>query len=126
MNESLILLIFSVTKKKSFPHRGPEIIIKMSSLLNVSNDSSKSEEFNLNYIEVLVDSEERNWLKRVHVGKYLGIARIITLTPKLTEEDIRSWAFLQAEAGIRSMDPLGKMLKIMIFLSRLLVRFMSL
>ena len=75
---------------------------------------------------MLVDSEEQNWLKRGHVGKHLGIARIITLTPKLTEEDIRSQAFLQAEAGIRSMDPLGKMLKIMIFLSRLLVPFMSL
>ena len=75
---------------------------------------------------MLVDSEEQNWLKRGHVGKHLGIARIITLTPKLTEEDIRSRAFLQAEAGIRSMDPLGKMLKIMIFLSRLLVPFMSL
>ena len=40
--------LLSYKKKKSFPHRGPKIIIKMSSLLNVSNDSSKSDEFNLN------------------------------------------------------------------------------
>ena len=37
-----------------------EIIIKMSSVLNVSNGSSKSKEFNLNGIEVLVDSKEQN------------------------------------------------------------------
>ena len=35
-----------------------ELQIKMFSLLNVSNGSSKSEEFNLNDIEVLVDSEK--------------------------------------------------------------------
>ena len=35
-----------------------ELQIKMFSLLNVSNGSSKSGEFNLNDIEVLVDSEE--------------------------------------------------------------------
>ena len=39
---------------------GPKIVIKMSSLLNVSNGSSKSEEFNFKDIEVLVDSEEEN------------------------------------------------------------------
>ena len=33
---------------------------KMSSLLNVSNTSSKSEKFNLNDIEVIVDSKEQN------------------------------------------------------------------
>ena len=35
-----------------------ELQKKMFSLLSVSNGSSKSEEFNLNDIEVLVDSEE--------------------------------------------------------------------
>ena len=40
---------------------GPKIIIKMSSLLNVSNTRSKSEKFNPKDIEVLVDSEEQNW-----------------------------------------------------------------
>ena len=77
----------------------------MSSVLNVSNGSSKSEEFNLNNIEVLVDKKEQNWFQRAHIGKYLGIARIITSTAKLSEENIRSWAFLQAEVGIYSMDP---------------------
>ena len=55
-----------------------EIIIEMSSVLNVSNDSSKSKEFNLNDIEVLVDSEEQNWFKRSHVGKFLGLKHIDT------------------------------------------------
>ena len=44
-------------------------------------------------------------LKRAHIRRYLGIARIITSTTKLSEEDIRSRAFLQAEGGIRSMNP---------------------
>ena len=43
----------------------------MSSLLNVSNASNKPE-------EVFVDSEEQNWFKRVHVGKFLGIENIRT------------------------------------------------
>ena len=45
----------------------------MSSVLNVSSGSSKSEEFNLNNIEVLVDSEEENWFKRIHIGIFLGL-----------------------------------------------------
>ena len=73
----------------------------MSSVLNVSNDAgSKSEEFSLKDIEVLVESEEQNWFKRAHIGWYLGIAHIITSTDKLSEEDIRSRVFLQAEEGI--------------------------
>ena len=71
----------------------------MSSVLNVSNGSSKSEKFSLNDIEVLVESEEQNCFKRAHIGRYLGIAHIITSITKLSEEDIRSWAFLQAEEG---------------------------
>ena len=78
--------------------------IKMSSLLNVSN-GSKSKEFNLKDIKVFVDNKEQNWFKKAHIAQYLGIARIITSTTKLAEEDIRSRAFLQAEGGIRSMDP---------------------
>ena len=50
-----------------------ELQIKMSSFLNVSNANSKPEEFSLKDIEVFVDSEEQNWLKRAHVGKILGI-----------------------------------------------------
>ena len=39
-----------------------QLKIKMSSLLNVSNDAgSKSEKFNINDIEVLVDKKEQNW-----------------------------------------------------------------
>ena len=50
----------------------------MSSLLNASNDSRKPEEFSLKDIEVSVDSEEQNWFKRAHVGKFLGIENIWT------------------------------------------------
>ena len=67
--------------------------------------SSKPEEFNFKDIEVLIDSEEHNWFKRAHVGKFLGLACIITSTVRLPEEDIKSWAFPQAEVGICSMDP---------------------
>ena len=49
----------------------------MSSLLNVCV-SSESEEFSLKFIEVLVDSRDQNWFKRVHVGKFLGIENIRT------------------------------------------------
>ena len=57
---------------------GPKIVIKMSSLLNVSNGSSKSEEFNFKDIEVLVDSEKQNWFKRAQVGNFLGLKHIDT------------------------------------------------
>ena len=78
--------------------------IKMSPVLNISNASSKSEEFSLKDIEVLVDNKEQNWFKRAHIGPYLGIARIIISTAKLPEENIRSQAFLQSEGAIYSMD----------------------
>ena len=56
-----------------------ELQIKMSSLLNVSNDASgRPEEFSLMNIEVFVDSEEQNWFKRAHMGKFLGIENIRT------------------------------------------------
>ena len=48
----------------------------MSSLLNVSNGSSKPEEFRAKDIEVLVDSEEQSWFKRTQVGKLLGLFQI--------------------------------------------------
>ena len=41
-----------------------------SSLLNVSNDSSRPKEFGFKDIEVFVDSGEQNWFKQVHVGKF--------------------------------------------------------
>ena len=36
-----------------------------------------------------------NWFKWSHIGQYLGVARIITSTTKLSEKDIRSLAFLK-------------------------------
>ena len=69
----------------------------MSSLLHVSNGSSKSEEFNLNDIEVLVDSEEQNWLKRAHVGKSLGLVHIHRSTARLADKDQKTRAVLQVE-----------------------------
>ena len=45
-------------------------------MLNVPNASSKSEEFSLNDIEVLVDGEEQNWFKWAHVGKFLDLPQI--------------------------------------------------
>ena len=56
--------------QKSFDLK--ELQIKMSSVLNVSNDSSKPQELSIKDIEMLVDSEEQNWFKRAHVGKVLG------------------------------------------------------
>ena len=53
-----------------------ELQVKMPSSLNVSNASNKSEEFSLKDIEVLVDSEEQNWLNRAHVWKFLRIEDI--------------------------------------------------
>ena len=77
----------------------------MSSLLNVSNDSSKSEEFSINDIEVLADNKVQNLFKRACIRQYLGIACIITSPSKLSEEVERSLAFLQSGGEIRSVDP---------------------
>ena len=50
----------------------------MSSVLNVSNDSSKPQEFSIKDIVMFVNSEEQNWFKRIHVGKFLGLEDIRT------------------------------------------------
>ena len=50
----------------------------MSSVLNVSNDSSKSQELSIKDIEMLVDSEEQNWFKRSNAGTFLGLEDIRT------------------------------------------------
>ena len=42
-----------------------------------------------------------NWFKWSHIGQHLGIARIITSTTKLSEEDIRSLAFLNGGFAAR-------------------------
>ena len=51
----------------------------------------------LNIVLYIVDNKEQNWFKRAHIGRYLGIARIIISTAKLPKENIRSQAFLQPE-----------------------------
>ena len=99
---------------------------KMSSLLDVSNGSSRPEEFNLNDIEVLEDSEEQNWFKRAHVGKFSGLVHIHRSTARLADEDQKTRAFFILKWGVTMRHSLGKMLKIMIFSSHLLVLFMSL
>ena len=48
--------------------------------------------------------KEQNWFKRAHI-RHLGIAHIITSTTKLSEEDIRSQVFFQAEGEICSTEP---------------------
>ena len=57
---------------------GSKYIIKMSFLLNVSSISSKSVEFSLIDIEVLVDGKKQPWFKRAHIRKYLVIEDIKT------------------------------------------------
>ena len=62
-----------------------------SSLLNVSNDAgSRAEGFILKDIEVFVDSEEQNWLKRAHVEKFLGIEDIRTSLNGLENGEMRA------------------------------------
>ena len=66
-------LLCLVTRYKNFLNQ-KEVQIKISSVLNVSNGTSKAEEFSLKDSEVLADSEEQNWFKRAHVGKFLGLS----------------------------------------------------
>ena len=66
-----------------------ELKIKISTVLNVSNGSSKPEEFSLKDIEVLVGSEGQNWFKRAHVGKFLGLPQIEKLFVGLDKCEIR-------------------------------------
>ena len=77
----------------------------MSSLLNVSNDTSKSEEFSIKDIEILVDNKEQKWLQKAHVVKFLGLVHIHRSTAKLADEDQKTRAFLRVEGGTHSMDP---------------------
>ena len=74
-----------------------ELQIKISSLLNVSNDNSTTKEFSLNDIEVLVDNKGKDWFKRTHVGKLLGLVHIHRSTARLEDGYQKTWAFLKAE-----------------------------
>ena len=77
-----------------------QLKIKMSSLLNVSNDAdSKPKEFSINDIEVLVDKKEQNWFERKHVGKYLRLVHIHKSAAKLEDEDQKTRALLKVEWG---------------------------
>ena len=58
----------------------------MSSLLNVSN-GSKSEEFNLKDIEVIVDKKKPNWFKRAHMGKYFRVSPYHNIDHQVSPED---------------------------------------
>ena len=66
--------MYLVTGYKNFFDQ-KELQITMSSpLLNVSNDADgRPAEFGLKDIDVFVVSEEPNWLKQTHVGKFLGL-----------------------------------------------------
>ena len=59
-------LLCLVTRYKNFLSQ-KEVQIKISSVLNVSNGSSKPEEFSLNDIEVLVDNKESRLGLRGHI-----------------------------------------------------------
>ena len=77
-----------------------QLKIKMSSLLNVSNDAdSKPKEFSINDIEVLNDKKEQNWFERKHVGKYLRLVHIHKSAAKLEDEDQKTRALLKVEWG---------------------------
>ena len=76
MGISMYLFVSDDQIQKIFGQK--ELQIKMFSLLNVSNASNKPEEFSVKDIEVFVDSEEQNWLKQAHVGKFLEMENIHT------------------------------------------------
>ena len=63
--------------------------------LNVSS-SSKSEEFNLKDIQVLVDNEKQPWFKQAHTGKYISISHIDKFTAKLGQDDKQTRASSKA------------------------------
>ena len=67
--------------KKSFDLK--ELKIKMPSVLSVSNESSKSEEFSPKDIENFLDNEDQNWIKRTHVRNFLGLEIIRKLLNRL-------------------------------------------
>ena len=82
-----------------------EVQIKISSVLNVSNDSSKPQGFSIKFIKMLVDSKEQNWFKRAHVGKFLGLVHIHRTTARLADKDQKTWAFLKVEGGYHDATP---------------------
>ena len=88
--------------------------LKMSSVLNVSNDSGKPQGFSIKDIEMLVDDIEQNLFKRAHVGKFLGLIHIHSSTTRLADEYQKTRASLKAEGGAMMRHPLRNTLRIMI------------
>lgn len=101
---------------------------KMSSQIYLFNavSISKFEEFNLQDIEVLINSEKQPSFKRARVMQYLGIAPIITSTTNLAEEDISLRFSCKQKEGYVVWTPLIKTLKTMIYSYNLPVSFTSL
>ena len=64
-------------------------------MLNVSNGSSKPEQFSIKDIEMLVDSEEQNWFKRALVRKFLGLVHIHKSTAKANRRRSENSGFLE-------------------------------
>ena len=79
--------------------------LKMSSVLNVSNDSGKRQGFSIKDTEILVDIIEQNLFKRAHVGKFLGLVHIHSSTARLADEDQKTRASLKAEGGCHDATP---------------------
>ena len=79
----------------------------MSSVLNVSNANSKSEQFSLKDIEVLVDSEEENWFKQARVGIFLEIENIRTSLNGLEKCEMLTRQELSKTRRINSCHSLG-------------------
>ena len=75
-----------------------------SQLSSLNASRSISEEFNLKYTEVLVDSKEQFWFKWAHVGKFLRLVYIHRSTPKLADEDHKNGVFLHTEWRFHSMN----------------------
>ena len=110
--------------KNFFNQQRPQI--KMSSLLNVSNNSSNSEEINPKDINVLVNNKGQNWFK---IGIYRTISRDSPYHNINHQVIRRGYKILDlppswGRSVARTL--LGKTPNIMIYSSRLLVPFMSL
>ena len=68
---------------------------KMSSVLNVSNDSGKHQGFSIKDTEMFVYSKEQVWFKRAHVGKFLGLLHIHRSTSRLADKDQKKPGLLE-------------------------------
>ena len=98
----------------------------MSSLLNVSNNSSNSEKINPKDINVLVNNKGQNWFK---TGIYRTISRdspYHNINHQVIRGGYKVLGLPPSRGGSVARTLLGKTPNIMIYSSRLLVPFMSL